>query len=1151
MMKPTLSVVKRLSAIVCLMLFAILLPSAHAQETTAAVQGTVTDPTGAIVPNATVTATSSSLLRTVSSKTDSHGVYRLNALPPGNYVLTVSGAGMTAKATNLNLAAGDLPTLNITLTAAGTEAVIDVSASVAMVDVTQSKVETTISNDILQEIPKGRSFQSVIAFAPGARQEPLQSMAPNATGAAISPLLNGARTNGYQIDGASDAENMYLLEGVNITGIQGGGSGTGAGGTAGFNVPTDFVQEVQVKSSSFEAEFGGAMGGVINVISQRGVNNWHGSIFTYYRSSALNANDQCSFSYTAMCGLRLDPNISANSSSRTDGAAQYYIAKQDHYKIVEPGFRIGGPLLQDKLSLFASFVPQYYRARRNVNFTKISPGPRDFYTTQDTDYAFGRLDYSPFSKLRLFAAWENSYARVIGNSLPQPDSKIGQINASAGSDPTSFRPDTGTVNPASVYIFGGDYVVNSNLLVSARYGYTYSNSSDRGKPTGIQYLYQSSAVADAPGKPGTTTLSGQTFSQAGVPAAFLQSTPFSNISSNLQNLYNKFGRKQFNVDASYLKTGLFGSHSFKGGYSRVTVVNDVLSGYNTAQVQLYYGQDYPVGTSATACNAVIAANVAKYGAAGNHCRGNYGYFIVNDGVENAGTARGNNSAFYFQDGWQVAHTGLTINAGVRFDSEYLPPYNPGASSIKFGFGDKVAPRIGGAYDVLHNGKLKAYASFGWFYDIIKYSLPSGSFGGQYWHQCAYAWDDYNYNTITPTSPDKHGCPSTGPAPGVGVGTFIENLDLRKNVINTQDPGVDPNVKPMKKHEFIAGTDWAITPTMSFSARYARNRLDNTIEDIGASDALGFYIGNPGPGYGDLLHRPLLADGLTAPICPSCPIQPKATRNYDGLELRVSKTVGSRWFVNAFYTYSKLTGNYPGLTSTNITDGSGGRQSPNNNRSFDQPQMQFTAHGKPFGGPLPTDRPNAFQLFGAYRPSWFHSDSTIGLSQSIFQGTPVSTCWPTLTSTSSCQFVEDQGNFVNLHRGANGDVVVDSITHGKRTPAYTQTNLNLTHYVKISKDHENRRFGGEVNFYNLLNQHAATSIYNLPITTATYPTDTTNPTNYDYKSLTSGWDYVAVSNSAGGGPNNAVPQLKTVSNRYGLPALFQSARQIQFKVAYIF
>ena len=97
----------------------------------------------------------------------------------------------------------------------------------------------------------------------------------------------------------------------------------------------------------------------------------------------------------------------------------------------------------------------------------------------------------------------------------------------------------------------------------------------------------------------------------------------------------------------------------------------------------------------------------------------------------------------------------------------------------------------------------------------------------------------------PTAPNNHGCPTSGPAPGVNVGSFIENLDYRKNIINTQDPGVDPNIKPMKKHEFIAGSDWAITPSLSFSARYARNRLDNTIEDMGVSDSLGFYIGNPG------------------------------------------------------------------------------------------------------------------------------------------------------------------------------------------------------------------------------------------------------------------------------------------------------------------
>jgi hypothetical protein len=1150
---PISQKLRRGAAAVSLLLVALaLLPPAFAQETTAAIQGTVTDPTGAIVPDANVVATSDSLISKAVAKTDSHGFYRLNALPPGNYTVTVTGGGMTFKATDLKLSAGDLPNLNVRLTVAGTEAIVDVSSSVAMVDVTQSKVETTISNEILQEIPKGRSFQSVIAFAPGARQEPLQSISPSAAGAPVSPLLNGARNNGYQIDGASDAENTYLFEGLNITGVTGGGSGTGAGGQAGFNVPFEFVQEVQVKSSSFEAQYGGAMGGVINVVGQRGSSNWHGSLFTYYRSSASNANDQCGFSYTSMCGLRLDPTTAANSTTRTDASAQFYIAKQDHYRIVEPGFTVGGPLLTDKVWIYASYAPQFYRQRRDVNFTfPANPGPRAFYTSQDTHFAYTRLDYTPFSKLRLFAGWEYSMARLTGNSLPNPDSKLGQKNSSASSDPASFRADTGTVNPAAFYLFGGDYVINSRALVSVRYGYTYADSQDRGKPTGIRYAYLSSVVADAPGKPGTSTLSGQTFTQAGVPTSYFQPSGTSNIQNNQQNLFNVLARKQFNIDLSYLKSGLAGTHNFQGGYSFTRTRNDLLSAYNTAEVDLYYGQDYTVGTSATACDAIIAANVAKYGAGGNHCRGNYGYFLVHDGVDNIGTARGNNSSFYIQDQWQVEKTGLSINAGVRFDNEYLPPYSPGASSISFGFGQKIAPRIGAAYDVLHNSKLKVFASYGQFYDIVKYSLPSGSFGGQYWHDCAYAWDAFDYTTITPTAPNNHGCPASGAAPGVTVGTFIENVDFRKNVINTQDPGVDPNIKPMKKHEVIAGSDWAITPTLSFSARYARNRLDNTIEDIGATDNLGFYIGNPGPGYGDTLHRTLFGSGLTAPLCPSCPIQPKAQRNYDGIELRVNKTAGSKWFLSAFYTYSKLTGNYPGLTSTNISDGSGGRQSPNNNRSFDEPQMQFTSHGKPFGGPLPTDRPNTFQGFASFRQKWFGGDSQLGLSQSFYQGTPLSTCWPTLTSTSSCQFVEDQGNWVNLHRASNGDVVVDSITHGRRTPWFIQTGANVTHYVHVSKDHENRKFGGEVNVYNVFNEHAPTAYYDLPITSATFPTDRSNPTNFDYKSLTSGWDYAAVSNSPGGGANNAVAQLKTVSNRYGQPAVFQAGRQLRFKIAYIF
>ena len=154
-------------------------------------------------------------------------------------------------------------------------------------------------------------------------------------------------------------------------------------------------------------------------------------------------------------------------------------------------------------------------------------------------------------------------------------------------------------------------------------------------------------------------------------------------------------------------------------------------------------------TSATACDADHCARTRRlYGK--SVCQGKYGYFIVGTGVVNTGADHQTAKAFYFQDAWQVGH-GLTLNLGVRLDTENQPPYDPKRfPSVKFGWGDKIAPRIGGAYDLLHNGKVKVYASYGQFYDIMKMGLARGSFGSDYWHNCVYALDDADYTNITPT-----------------------------------------------------------------------------------------------------------------------------------------------------------------------------------------------------------------------------------------------------------------------------------------------------------------------------------------------------------------------------------------------------------------
>src|SRR5207249_706826 len=140
------------------------------------------------------------------------------------------------------------------------------------------------------------------------------------------------------------------------------------------------------------------------------------------------------------------------------------------------------------------------------------------------------------------------------------------------------------------------------------------------------------------------------------------------------------------------------------------------------------------------------------------------------------------------------------------------------------------------------------------------------------------------------------------------------------------------------HDVTAGVDWSITPNLVLESRYVRKRLDNTIEDMSITDNLGFYVGNPGSAYSDILHRPvsLNINGVdtinTTPFCVECPAMPKVDRRYDAVEFRLTKRPAGRWFGTVSYTYEKLRGNYSGLVDTDPTDANGGRHNPNHGRA---------------------------------------------------------------------------------------------------------------------------------------------------------------------------------------------------------------------------
>jgi|HubBroStandDraft_6_1064221.scaffolds.fasta_scaffold16294_2 outer membrane receptor protein involved in Fe transport len=1132
--------------LVCALVFT-LVPAAFAQETTGGMKGYVKDKSGASVPKAEVELTSEALIVPKKAVADNAGYFYFSVLPPGSYTLTVTANGFrTYKQIGIPLTVGALPTIDINMEIGTVAETVEVTGRAPIVDVTTSKVAVTITESDIDNLPKGRSYQSVISLAPGARQEPLQSS-----------RTDRLRQDGFQVDGASDSENTYLVEGMDTSEIQGGGIKQ--------NVVFEFVQEVQVKTSGTEAEYGGEMGGVVNVIQKRGSNSWHGSLVAYYRGDSLDANDQCATTPQPVsttlpsgqqlnCGQRYDPSTKANTNPALgpvhDQAVNYYIQQKDKYSVVEPGYTIGGPLLKDKLWLFSSYIPTIDRTTRKVNFTSPSgPGPHAFTRSYTAHNMLNRLDYQPFSKLHLYSGWQYGYSRITGQLPALPDSVTGQANPIAGNNPANYRPDTGSVNPSNIFNFGGDWTPNSRTVVGVRYGYFYYNSEDRGLPAGIRDVYQFDLTQGVTASP----VNGSIIVPNGAPpsqTAFVGQAGTQNISSNLTTQHDIFSRKTFASDVSYSATK-WGQHNFKFGYGFNRLANNVFQGINTALTNVFWGTPYVPSTPAgvNTCLTVIEPyNQTNYGGAApgpnTACAGLNGYFTIRDGIVTNGNASSYNHGIYGQDSWSVGH-GLTLNLGIRFDKEFLPAYSPGNPSISFDFTQKVAPRIGAAYDLLHNGKVKVYFSYGKFYDIMKYSLPRGSFGGDYWHDCVYAMDFVNITTITPTSPGGHACgPTSAPAAGVTVGRFIENINWRAPAGNPADPGVDPNLNPTSQHEYLVGTDWAINNKMGLAVRYARKRLDNAIEDQSIDDSV-YYIGNPGPNtYSNLLHRALPADGFTQPICPTCPNAPKATRRYDGLESRLTYR-SSKLVALVSYTYSRFTGNYPGLTDTEIVDGNGGRHNANNNRSFDLPEMQYTTTGKVMDGVLPTDRPNVINFSGYYLLKWFGQETTFGLTQSIAQGTPKSTCVPVVDSVSSCQFYDQRGTFATFAQDpTTGLWSVTNVDHNARMPWFTQTDFNLGHSFGVSKKNEAMRLAFDFNATNILNQHAILSVSPTPFGRGnqwlSFSDNSALGTNVQ-KFLT-GYDLAKEANAQGG---------LVLNSRYGTPILLQNARTLRLGVKFVF
>jgi hypothetical protein len=308
------------------------------------------------------------------------------------------------------------------------------------------------------------------------------------------------------------------------------------------------------------------------------------------------------------------------------------------------------------------------------------------------------------------------------------------------------------------------------------------------------------------------------------------------------------------------------------------------------------------------------------------------------------------------------------------------------------------------------------------------------------------------------------------------------------------------VKPYRQHEYVGGWDYQVSKTLAFEARYDRRRLDHVIEDASLADPNVFEVYtvvNPGEGmnktvdgYANYLQSLGSAFGIpgysfnssgTFGTCPACPNNPKAVRNYDGAEFRLTKSTSRGWAGMFSYTYSKLWGNYTGLTTTDQIDGgTTGRNSPDTTRSFDEPFFYFGANGKSNSGPLPTDRPNTFKGNAYYRLPWKGNNqaTTFGLFSYAYQGSPVSS-YVDLGLASygeplESTYIFGRGQWANI-TGGTGDLTIGN-SYFRRTPWYFQSDVNLSHEIKVNKNNEHQILSFTATIPNVLNERAVTAYY---------------------------------------------------------------------------
>ncbi len=1041
---------------------------------TGGLNGIVSDTTGAVIPDTTVTLHGPQGDRTLT--TDSNGRYAATNLVPGYYDITVTKEGfMTLQSKHNEVVVNASSTLNLTMQVGNVGQTVEVTAAAVSIDTQSTAITSNLTDTFYNSVPMPRNVSAIFYAAPGVA-------AGQVAGTAYQ---NGPGAANPSIGGSSGLENLYVVDGVTITDQAFGSIGTynRFHGSLGSGINLAFVKEVDVKTTAFEPQYGKATGGIVQIVTKSGGNQYHGAVAAYFGPGSWYASR---YQYYQFGYQQLTP-PSFLSSPQYDAVAE-----------------LGGyiPGLKDKLFFFGAFNPSLrqdkLQAHPNAPAPSVALGALD-YSTTTLSWA-GKLTY----KFRSSTTFELA-------SFGDPSKHNAQPLAVGNSALSSFFPQT----TASSWQFGSwnslarvTTSITPTWLVDASWSYNYNHFDE--KPASNDY-----SITDASGNSLANPVAAIRSGLGGYEPS--KNYTYS-IAVNTSKTFGFYGQHTVSVGYAYDHTNFVDLFNTRSGPS-FPIPNQNAAGQTLTSL-------YPqiparaVGALTNATFRVQATNInsalTQTDRTCTQCPinrfGQQVYASMDRGTysEPFVLATGRYHTVYGNDVYQMNRF-ITINAGVRWEEQRV-----GGTLLDYAFTGSWSPRVGINIDPMGDHRSKLFFNFGRNYWGMPLDAAIRQLGNEQ-DDTSYVFApiinaDGSYTIIPDAAHNLNGLPRSTTASG-GLQRFGG-----PNFSSSTGVGILPGTKQEYEDEYVIGFERELTPSIVFKARYTDRRLPRIIEDITAYSPEGSMItpnnaggiANPNKGTDIAVNEQELpytqaqflaknpSGSPTAaqyvPVVPGCtpdndtffsvggpfinsfnqpvggacflnPTTMDATpgdgipdgfvnpvRRYQAAEFELDKRFSNHWLAKINFRWGTLFGNFEGAYRND-----NGQSDPGISSLFDFSSGKLNLLGDQFApGMLSTDRRTVGNLFLSYNVG---SDSplihgarglTLGAGWRGQSGVPLS-------------ILGDHPIYLN-----QGEIPVGGRGAAGRTPSTMQLDLHGDYNVPLGSRWEKYRLKLAIDMFNVTN-----------------------------------------------------------------------------------